>query len=75
MNDTTTQEKIKAVSFERYRASAAERRRYGGNTVTRFYCNTVDPEGVPVLVTGYGPTPGERKTDAIRRYRLTLAGA
>ena len=64
------QRKIVASSQERYRASASERRMYGGSTVTRFFVFYKDDEDDPnkwLMVTGYGPTPGERKTDAIRR--------
>ena len=64
------QRKIVASSQERYRASAAERRMYGGSTVTKFFIFYKDDKDDPnkwLMVTGYGPTPGERKTDAIRR--------
>ena len=66
--------KIIAVSKDRYRASAVERRLYGGVTVTRFFVFKAEDEGDGSkyqVVTGYGPTPGERKTDAIRRSGLT----
>jgi hypothetical protein len=59
--------KIDAASIERYRASARERRMYGGKTVTVFYVwRVVDgvPESGSLKVTGYGRTPGERKTFA-----------
>lgn len=63
---------IKAISKDRYRATAAERRQYGGSTVTEFYV-WVEPgpnEQKDIkIVRGYGKTPGERKTDAIRRYQ------
>lgn len=62
--------KIKAVSFERYRASARERRQYGGKTVTRFYVWVVgDEDRTRVVATGYGSTPGERKTHAIAQAK------
>lgn len=54
--------KLRLVSKDRYRASAAERRRHGGATITEFYATT--PEGKTIVVTGYGKTPGERKTYA-----------
>lgn len=65
--------KIEAHSFERYRASASERRLYGGSTVTKFYVFFAkDRHNASAWKTimGYGATPGERKTDAIRRSGL-----
>jgi hypothetical protein len=62
--------KIIAVSKDRYRASASERRIHGGATVTEFYVYRAEDKDDPSkwkIVRGYGPTPGERKTDAIRR--------
>lgn len=62
--------KIIASSKDRYRASAAERRLYGGSTVTQFYVYRAEDRNDASrwrIVTGYGKTPGERKTDAIRR--------
>jgi hypothetical protein len=62
--------KIEAHSFERYRASAAERRQYGGSTVTKFYvffAKDRNDASKWKTIMGYGATPGERKTDAIRR--------
>jgi hypothetical protein len=62
--------KIVAVSSHRYRATAAERRLHGGNTVTEFIVYREEDRHHPErwrTVRGYGPTPGERKTDAIRR--------
>jgi len=66
--------KIIAISEFRYRATASERRLYGGNTVTDFIVFRKEDEGDPskwLKIRGYGPTPGERKTDAIRRSGLT----
>lgn len=60
--------KIRAVSKDRYRASAAERRRYGGNTITEFWV-TRDDTGETLVFKGYGPTPGERKTFALERAK------
>lgn len=63
--------KILATSKNRYRATATQRRLYGGSTVTEFYCYRAADSGDPskwVVITGFGPTPGERKTDAIARY-------
>jgi hypothetical protein len=62
--------RILATSRYRYRATAAERRLYGGNTVTEFFVYRAEDAKDPSrwrIVRGYGPTPGERKTDAIRR--------
>lgn len=58
---------ITAVSFRRYKAYPQEKARYGGSTVTDFYVQQGD---VIKLVRGYGKTPGERKTDAIRRFKV-----
>lgn len=65
--------KIIASSFERYRATAAERRMYGGATVTKFYVYRAEHKSDPskwLVIVGYGATPGERKTDAIKRSGL-----
>lgn len=65
--------KIIAVSKDRYRASASEKRLYGGSTITEFYVFKEEDEKDPSkwkVITGYGPTPGERKTDAIKRSGL-----
>lgn len=67
----TNSDPVVAVSFERYRATAAQRRAHGGGTVTRFYVYRRSEEGDAsryAVVEGFGRTPGERKTDAIRRY-------
>lgn len=64
-----TEPKVFAVSKERYRASASEKRLYGGSTITIFI---VGYEGSPASewkdIKGYGPTPGNRKTDAIQKF-------
>jgi len=62
--------KVIATSKDRYKATAEERRRYGGSTVTEFYVRYAD-EGYSNMkvITGYGKTPGERKTDAIKKFR------
>jgi hypothetical protein len=65
--------KIKASSFERYNGGARIKRQYGSSTVTRFYVYREEDEHDPskwVKVEGYGPTPGDRKTDAIRKSGL-----
>ena len=67
--------KLIATSKDRYRATASERRLYGGNTVTEFYVMRPEDEKNPAnwaIVMGYGPTPGQRKTDAIARARKEL---
>lgn len=67
--------KVVATSKDRYKASAEEKRRYGGSTVTEFYMRFADdPIGKSEVVTGYGKTPGDRKTDAIRRFRAKHEG-
>jgi hypothetical protein len=67
--------KVVAVSMYRHRATAAERRAHGGATVTEFCIYRAgDDASKYVTVRGFGPTPGERKTDAIRRY-LALVSA
>jgi hypothetical protein len=69
--------KLYAVSFERYRGGAAIARRYGGQgTVTRFYVYAEADKDKPenwTIVTGYGPTPGDRKTYALNAFKLTKA--
>jgi len=68
---------IKAVSFERYNGGAAIKRQYGSSTVTKFYVFRAEDEkdaSKYVVVKGYGPTPGDRKTDAIRRSGLLSQG-
>jgi hypothetical protein len=60
--------KITAVSKDRYRATAAERRQYGGSTITEFYVTRQDTDETKVF-TGYGKTPGERKTYAMQVAR------
>jgi hypothetical protein len=65
---------VRAVSKNRYRATASERRLHGGSTVTEFYVyrdEDRDNHAAWKVVTGYGKTPGERKTDAIRRSGLS----
>lgn len=65
--------KIEATSFERYNGGVRIKREYGSSTVTKFYVHFADERGDPsrwLKVEGYGKTPGERKTDAIRRSGL-----
>jgi hypothetical protein len=61
--------KILAVSHERYNGGVAVKRKYGSSTVTRFYVWREEKPNEAKLVEGFGPTPGDRKTDAIRRYQ------
>lgn len=66
-------EKIKAVSMYRYRGGAQEKRLYGGQgTITEFWIYFGD-EKEPMKIQGHGPTPGERKTDAIARAKKIRA--
>ncbi len=69
---------IKLTSDRRWRASAEEKRRHGGSTVTQFFADILvtedgkkvrkpvrDAQGKMIMgVVGYGPTPGERGTYA-----------
>jgi hypothetical protein len=67
--------KIIAVSSERYNGGIAIKRKYGSSTVTRFIVYREEHADNPSewkKVEGYGPTPGDRKTDAIRRYQATI---
>lgn len=64
-----SQQKVFAKSEYRYRASAKERRLYGGVTVTQFLVGFEgSAPGTWKRIMGYGPTPGQRKTDAIRKF-------
>lgn len=67
--------KILAHSFERYNGGVRIKRLHGSSTVTRFYVYREEDEKDPSKwrkIEGYGPTPGDRKTDAIRRYQATI---
>jgi hypothetical protein len=59
---------LKLSSKNRYRATAAQVRLYGGKTITEFFVMW-DPADASTWTTqfGYGKTPGERMTDARRR--------
>jgi hypothetical protein len=68
--------KIHAVSFERYNGGVRVKRQYGSSTVTRFYVYRDEDQHDPSkwhTVEGFGPTPGDRKTDAIRRSGLSAS--
>jgi len=65
--------KIIASSFQRYNGGARIKRLHGSSTVTRFYVFREEDLGDAskwLEVEGFGPTPGDRKTDAIRRSGL-----
>lgn len=65
--------KIHAVSFERYHGGASIKRQYGSSTITRFYVYKEEDKKSSekwLIVEGFGPTPGDRKTDAIKRSGL-----
>ena len=57
---------MKVYSESRYRASAAEQRLYGGKTVTRFIAAPSDDARTWFYVESFGPTPGERKSLALK---------
>jgi len=64
--------KVIASSKSRCHASPEEKRRYGGSTVTQFHVMYEGDERDASKwkeITGYGKTPGERKSDAIRKFR------
>lgn len=64
---------MKLASKARHRASADERRRYGGSTVTEFWVMPDEKDASTwFTVMGYGPTPGDRKTDARKRAEQEL---
>ncbi len=55
--------KIVLTSAYRYNGGVARKRLSGSSTVTEFYV-TIDGVLQPGRVTGYGRTPGDRKTYA-----------
>lgn len=59
--------KVELTSADRHNGGAAVKRRWGSSTVTRFW---VQVDGVlqPEKSTGYGRTPGERKTHALNAF-------
>jgi hypothetical protein len=71
------QYEVGITSQHRYRASASERRLWGGSTVTEFLIEDPNFEGSARWhkVMGYGPSPGERRTDALRRYGAKVGQA
>lgn len=69
--------KVEATSKERYNGGARIKRMYGSSTVTRFYVHYKSDRKDPskwMTIEGYGPTPGDRKTDAIRKFLAAQAG-
>jgi len=65
--------KIIASSFERYNGGVRIKRAYGSSTITRFYVYREEDRNNPAAwekIEGYGPTPGDRKTDAILKFRM-----
>ena len=66
--------KIIASSFQRYNGGVRVKRVHGSSTVTRFYVYYEVDKANPSMwkeIEGFGPTPGDRKTDAIRKFKLT----
>jgi len=62
--------KVDAFSESRHRTTPTQKRAGMGSTATIFHVWYVDDRaGTGARVTGYGPTPGERRTDAIRKFR------
>lgn len=65
------QPKLFADSISRYYGGIAEKRAYGGQgTITVFRVGEVGSDPATWQeIKGHGKTPGERKTDALRRYQ------
>ena len=61
---------MKLVSSERYRASAAERRRHGGSIVTKYL--VYGGEFNSFYVYGYGKTQHDRKRNASERAKAVI---
>lgn len=68
--------KLEAHSMERYNGGVKIKRRYGSSTVTRFLVRPKGSKAVSdpgaVMVEGFGPSPGERKTFAMQRAAQIL---
>lgn len=58
-------DKMTAISMRRHNAGVRAKRAYGSSTATLFLCGRQGEESV--WVEAYGPTPGDRKTNAMRR--------
>jgi len=64
---------VKLLSQRRYRATAAQKRMYGGSTTTVFLvCHTDDAKNW-FYVEAFGKTPGDRKTVAKKRAEELVA--
>jgi hypothetical protein len=64
---------MRLASKERYRASAAQKRAYGGSTVTVFWAMPTSDPKTWFEVTGFGRYPGNRKSDAMAKAVAILA--
>jgi hypothetical protein len=63
--------KIIATSSSRYNGGVAAKRKYGSSTITKFLIyreENANDVSKWVYIEGFGPTPGDRKTDAIKRF-------
>lgn len=61
--------KVIAQSIERWRASATQRRLYGGSTMTKFLVGYSDePVDKWLECVAGGATPAERKAAAINQF-------
>lgn len=63
--------KVIATSISRYNGGVAIKRKHGSSTVTTFRLYREEDANDPSKwreMEGYGPTPGDRKTDAIRKF-------
>ena len=64
--------KLIARSCERYNGGVKIKRLYGSSTITRFIVYRPEDKDNPAAwqkIEGFGPTPGDRKTDAMRKFR------
>ena len=67
--------KIFAESINRWRATVAEKQLYGGATVTEFLVGVEGSHSSTwQKIIGYGSTPGERKTYAIKQFNKGQEG-
>jgi len=69
---TKAADKIVASSFERYNGGVRIKRLWGSSTVTRFYVYKKSDRDDPKkwkIIEGFGKTPGERKTQAIGKFK------
>jgi hypothetical protein len=66
--------KIIASSYERYNGGIRIKRQWGSSTVTVFCVYREEDKDNPSaweLIKGYGASPGERKTYAVRVWKET----